>query len=275
VACPEEVALAGDVGACSSRSAAERLLHAHRRVGHGLPPDPPVELDPEDEVLVAALQHLPALRRLHIVLHYMTQLPEDVVVEWFGVTLDQVGEHLDAGFETLVGILEWPDYRASGSDGAFEGDAYDWTAQALADSGHRLRQRVPVPPPTPECRQAPQTMAPRMATATAAVAALCIGIAVYFSPAPPAVAVATSAEPSAPLTAPAPPEASDAAAQGSAPHDADVSDPRFAPTGRAVERAATRRATRMSRVASAIAVAAGLAVERAIAATDARATSPA
>ena len=48
-------------------------------------------------MLIAALQRLPAAQRLNLVLHYIARLSEDVVVQWFGGTMDEVDGHLDAG----------------------------------------------------------------------------------------------------------------------------------------------------------------------------------
>src|SRR5690349_7201179 len=89
-------------------SRTQRLLE-QRLLERGLPPIEPVDLDAEDEVLVAGLQHVPAGQRLPLVLHYMAQVPVDEIVDWFGGTAEEVDEQLDGGFGALVTILDWPD----------------------------------------------------------------------------------------------------------------------------------------------------------------------
>ena len=96
-----------------------------RLLQHGLPALPEVALDPEDEVLVAGLQCLPAEHRLPLVLHYLGHVPVETITEWFGDPTEELEVRLDAGFDALVAILDWPD------------DADD--ADGESRSGRRLR----------------------------------------------------------------------------------------------------------------------------------------
>src|SRR4051794_9984596 len=121
---------------------------AFRRVGRplparGAPPIAPLQLEPEDQVLVNALQRLPAGQRRSVVLHYMARLPVDTIVEWFGGTVAQVDGDLDAGFAALVGVLDWSDDPMDETGDPIAGDAYDWTAEALEESAQRLQRCIP------------------------------------------------------------------------------------------------------------------------------------
>ena len=79
-----------------------------RLLQRGLPPIEPVDLDPEDDVLVAALQRLPMEQRLPLVLHYMAGVPVELIAEWARCTADQMEALLDDGFDALVAVLDWP-----------------------------------------------------------------------------------------------------------------------------------------------------------------------
>ena len=102
-----------------------------RLLQHGLPALAEVALDPEDEVLVAGLQCLPIEHRLPLVLHYLGHVPIETITEWFGDPTDELEVRLDAGFDALVAILDWP-------DDADDADEQDEDADD-AESGRCLR----------------------------------------------------------------------------------------------------------------------------------------
>ncbi len=163
-----------------------------RLLQHGLPALAEVALDPEDEVLVAGLQCLPMEHRLPLVLHYLAHVPIETITEWFGDPTEDLEVRIDAGFDALVAILDWPDdadddadEQDEDADDADQGDAYEWTAEALESCAQRFRDTFPVPPPALVFRRATvKKITRRGAPITAAAAAAAIGLVVYLSPAP-------------------------------------------------------------------------------------------
>ena len=126
----------------------------------------------------------------------MGQVPVDEIVEWFGGTVDELELRLDSAFDSLVETLDWT------GDGQADqpSDEYDWTAEALQDSGERLRKWIPVPPPKSVFRHATvKRVTRRGAPVTAAAAAACVGLVAWFSPSPTRTAQAIGhAPPAAP-----------------------------------------------------------------------------
>ena len=147
-----------------------------RLLQRGLPPIEPVHLDPEDDVLVAALQRLPMEQRLPLVLHYMAEVPTALIAEWVRCTPTQIEALLDDGFDTLVALLDWPVAVEH-----VDGEEYDWTAEALQDSGHRLPQHITTPPPTISFRHATAVKLTKRGAPVGAAAAACVGLAVALS----------------------------------------------------------------------------------------------
>ena len=172
-------------------------------------------LDPEDEVLVAGLQRLPAEHRLPLVLHYLAQCRSTPIIEWFGGTADQLEVGLDAGFRRAGRDPRLARRRGrAGTDDAVEGDAYDWTAEALEDSAQRFGECMPVPTVALVFRRATvKKVTRRGAPITAAAAAAAVGLVVYLSPAPPpsAAAAAFTGPPPSATQAPEPVDAPPAA----------------------------------------------------------------
>ena len=149
---------------------------------------PEIELDPEDEAVVAGLQRLPADHRLPLVLHYlgqsrsrrspMVRRPERGAR--FGWT---------AGFDALVEVLDSPDDGTRTSAGTRR--RLRWAAEALGDCARRFRETFPVPPPTLVFRRATvKKVTRRGAPVTAAAAAAAVGLVVYLSPTPQSTAQA-------------------------------------------------------------------------------------
>jgi DNA-directed RNA polymerase specialized sigma24 family protein len=147
-----------------------------RLLQHGLPPIERVDLDPEDTVLVAALQRLPMEQRLPLVLHYMTAVPTELIAEWCRCAPAEVDALLDDGFDMLVAQLDWP----VDADAYVDGEEYDWTAEALQDSAHRLPQHITTPPPTISFRHATAVKISKRGAPVSAAAA-CVGLAVALS----------------------------------------------------------------------------------------------
>ena len=42
-------------------------------------------------------------------LHYLGHVPVETITEWFGDPTEELEVRLDAGFDALVAILDWPD----------------------------------------------------------------------------------------------------------------------------------------------------------------------
>ena len=150
-----------------------------RLLQRGLPPIEPVDLDPEDDVLVAALQRLPMEQRLPLVLHYMAGVPVELIAEWARCTADQMEALLDDGFDALVAVLDWPVDAAA--EEHVEGEEYDWTAEALHDSAHRLPQHITTPPPTISFRHAKAVKLSKRGAPVGAAAAACLGLLLTLS----------------------------------------------------------------------------------------------
>lgn len=203
-------------------------LRGVRLLERGLPPIEPVVLDPEDDVLVAALQQLPMELRLPLVLHYMAGIPTELIATWFRCPPLDIDEQLDDAFDTLVATLDWP----VDVDGYVDGEEYDWTADVLQDSSRRLPHHITTPLPTASFRHAAAVKLAKRGAPVSVAAAACLGLVVAlslpnqqptarpaaFTPAPevdpfpgPAVAApvapfaADSTPPSATPSSPAPP----------------------------------------------------------------------
>ena len=150
-----------------------------RLLQRGLPPIEPVALDPEDDVLVAALQRLPIEQRLPLVLHYMAGVPVELIAEWARCTADQMEVLLDVGFDTLVAVLDWPVDAARRS-----------TSRARSTTGRprhcrRARERLPLhvttPPPTIAFRHAKAVKLSKRGAPVGAAAAACLGLLLTLS----------------------------------------------------------------------------------------------
>ena len=150
-----------------------------RLLQRGLPPIEPVDLDPEDDVLVAALQRLPMEQRLPLVLHYMAGVPVELIAEWARCTADQTEVLLDDGFDTLVAVLDWP--VDSSAEEHVEGEEYDWTAEALQESAQRLPLHITTPPPTIAFRHAKAVKLSKRGAPVGAAAAACLGLLLTLS----------------------------------------------------------------------------------------------
>ena len=214
-----------------------------RLLQRGLPPIEPVDLDPEDDVLVAALQRLPMEQRLPLVLHYMAGVPVELIAEWARCTADQMEALLDDGFDALVAVLDWPVDAAA--EEHVEGEEYDWTAEALQESAQRLPQHITTPPPTIAFRHAKAVKLSKRGAPVGAAAAACLGLLLTLStPSQPAARPAAFSDdapevkqPLGPTLAVAPPSTS--ATETStpptvAPTAARKPRPRPAPVARAV-----------------------------------------
>ncbi len=150
-----------------------------RLLQRGLPPIEPVDLDPEDDVLVAALQRLPMEQRLPLVLHYLAGVPVELIAEWAHCTADQMEALLDDGFDALVAVLDWPVDAAA--EQHVEGEEYDWTAEALQESAQRLPQHITTPPPTISFRHAKAVKLSKRGAPVGAAAAACLGLLLTLS----------------------------------------------------------------------------------------------
>ena len=157
-----------------------RPRRGDRILEHALPAQPEVALDPEDEVVVAALQRLLVEQRLPLVLHYLGQVSVETIAEWSGEQAYEVDARLDSAFDTLVEILDWPDDGGA----ARPGDAHDWTAEALEDCGRRLRETIPVLPPTLIFRRGTVKKVTRRGAPITAAAAAVVGLVAYLLLAP-------------------------------------------------------------------------------------------
>jgi hypothetical protein len=127
-------------------------------------------------VLVAALQGIPIKHRLPLVLHYMAAVPTELIAEWRRCAPAEVEDLLDDGFDALVALLDWP----VEADEYVDGEEYDWTAEALQDSGHRLPQHITTPPPTISFRHATAVKISKRGAPVSAAAA-CVGLAVALA----------------------------------------------------------------------------------------------
>ena len=79
-----------------------------RLLQRGLPPIEPVDLDPEDDVLVGCAPAAPMEQRLPLVLHYLAGVPVELIAEWARCTADQMEALLDDGFDALVASSTGP-----------------------------------------------------------------------------------------------------------------------------------------------------------------------
>lgn len=152
---------------------------ATRLLQHGLPPARPVTLDPEDQVVVAALQRLPKEQRRALVLHYMAGLPVSTVAELARCSDDQVERILDDGFDALVDLLDWPAVTAAlgGPDDRGDPDEeYEWTVDVLQDSAHRLPRSITPSSPAVVFRRAAVARWAKRGAPVSAAAAACVGI---------------------------------------------------------------------------------------------------
>jgi DNA-directed RNA polymerase specialized sigma24 family protein len=150
-----------------------------RLLQRGLPPIEPVDLDAEDDVLVTALQRLPMEQRLPLVLHYMAGVPVELIAEWARCTADQMEALLDDGFDALVAVLDWS--VDTSEEDHVEGEEYNWTAEALQESGHRLPQHITTPPPTITFRHATAVKLTKRGAPVSAAAAACLGLLLTLS----------------------------------------------------------------------------------------------
>ena len=214
-----------------------------RLLQRGLPPIEPVDLDPEDDVLVAALQRLPMEQRLPLVLQYLAGVPVELIAEWARCTADQMEALLDDGFDVLVAVLDWP--VDTSVEDHVEGEEYDWTAEALHDSAHRLPQHITTPPPTIAFRHAKAVKLSKRGAPVGAAAAACMGLLLTLStPSQPAARPAAFSDdapkvkqPLGPTLAVAPPSTTVTAATTSptvAPTASRKPRPRPAPVARVV-----------------------------------------
>ena len=242
----------------------------------------PVDVRPEDAVLIAELGRLPAGQRRLLVLHHMAQLPVETVVDRFGSTAAQLETQLDEASVVLVDRLAWLNggrsVPMSGDDATRRhpaDDASAWTAEALADSARRLRRCIDTPSPAVVFRRAAAARAmQRGLPVVGAAAAVCAGIVVHLSSPESSAAIdPPPAPPSAANQAPSPAKArgdGTAAPAGSAGADGSLDR-----TTRPTHRTATRgQATEPSRLGTVLATAAGSAREQAIATVTASAAVP-
>ena len=104
--------------------------------------------DPEDGIVLEALQILPAEQRQVLVLHYMAEAPVDALAELGCAAADRIDALLDEGFTLLVESLVWSEEPPAEPDDPDPDDPdprYTWTAEALADTASRLVAAVRTP----------------------------------------------------------------------------------------------------------------------------------